>query len=275
MSNIHGLGSAKSGKPAKPSESEEFFGGGATSGTAVWRPTSGPMRQGNQSTSNPNRQNSPPPSAMQALVGAARQQAANENNDGIDRNIGLITIYANGFIMGNGEFREASDPRNAAFIESLKAGDVPEELEAMCRAEWGDDPDAVRVQLVDKSSETYKPKFSFAASKGQSLGSSSSSSSSSQSASFNSISASRITVDSTQPTTVVQLVLADRRRLRETFNTSNTVGQVYGHIASLSSSAPGSFEIVAGFPPKPLTEPQQTLKDAGLIGSSIQQKMSQ
>jgi UBX domain-containing protein 1 len=144
----------------------------------------------------------------------------------------------------------------------------------MCREEWGNDADAVRVQLIDKSSETYKAKFSFAASKGQSLGTSSSSSSS-QTASLSSIPASRITLDSSQPTTVLQLVLADRRRLRETVNVSNTVAQVYGHIAAVSSSAPGTFEIVAGFPPKPLTQLDQTLKDAGLTGSSIQQKMLQ
>ena len=32
------------------------------------------------------------------------------------------------------------------------------------------------------------------------------------------------------------------------------------------------FELVAGFPPKPLTDPRVTLKEANLIGASIQQR---
>ena len=45
MSNIHGL-SFSNPSDAKSPDNEEFFGGGATSGTAVWRPTNGPQRQG-------------------------------------------------------------------------------------------------------------------------------------------------------------------------------------------------------------------------------------
>ena len=44
MSNIHSL-SLSNPSDAKSRDAEEFFGGGATSGTAVWRPTNGPQRQ--------------------------------------------------------------------------------------------------------------------------------------------------------------------------------------------------------------------------------------
>jgi hypothetical protein len=39
-----------------------------------------------------------------------------------DRSLGLITIYANGFMVGNGEFRDIKDPKNKAFIEAMKSG---------------------------------------------------------------------------------------------------------------------------------------------------------
>jgi len=287
MSNIHGLSFNKNEKKA---DQEEFFGGGATSGTAVWRPTNGPQREGAASPQ-------PAPGSTPATGEAADlrqiiQQARSAASSGAaptaadDRNIGLITIYSNGFIMGNGEFRDVKDPRNAAFVASLKKGEVPTEMEAMCRSEWGPATDAVRVNLVDKSSEAYtppKPKFNFATSKGQQLQSASTSTTSSA----NSIQSATIpaqiyTVDSAQPTTTLQIVLADRRKLKATFNAATTILQLYAHVKALSgqqatgaatSVSVPAFDLVSGFPPKPLSQPQQTLKDAGLMGASVTQQL--
>lgn len=44
------------------------------------------------------------------------------DSTGADRNIGLITLYANGFIIGNGEFRDIKDPKNKGVLDSLKRG---------------------------------------------------------------------------------------------------------------------------------------------------------
>jgi hypothetical protein len=42
------------------------------------------------------------------------------------------------------------------------------------------------------------------------------------------------------------------------------------HACSLSGLS--GFELVAGFPPKPLTDPSLTLKEAGLLNGSITQR---
>lgn len=39
-----------------------------------------------------------------------------------DRNVGLLTLYANGFIIGNGEFRDTKDPKNQRMLADLKKG---------------------------------------------------------------------------------------------------------------------------------------------------------
>lgn len=201
------------------------------------------------------------------------RQSAGGQSGASDRNIGLITIYANGFIIGNGEFRPLSDPKNASFIAELKRGEVPSELEAICRKEWGSQFNEFGVNLVDKSNQTFeppKPKFDFSTSQGQSLVSSSSSSSASSAAAFKQAKPARVNVDNTQPTTTIQIILSDRKKVKESFNHSHTVLQVYEHIMSLSGIA--GFELVAGFPPKALLNPQQTVKEAGLLGASIQQR---
>ena len=207
-------------------------------------------------------------------------RSAAASSAGEDRNIGLITVYANGFVVGNGEFRDAKDARNAAFIAALKAGEVPPELEAVCRKEWGDQPDAeVRVNLIDKSSQTFappKPKFSFAESKGQQLSSASSAPNASSAVALSRLPPQPYAAHSSSPTTVLQLVTADRRKLRETFNEDTPVSVLYQHVSAVAplppSTPPATFELVAGFPPKALTDGSQTLKQAGICGASIQQR---
>ena len=235
---------------------------------------------------------------MRQLIAQARQQAAAQEGagDAADRLLGTITIYANGFIIGNGQqtgFRDARDANNAAFIASLRRGEVPSELEDICRREWGRDADTVSVNLVDKHSDTYTPpkaKFSFAESKGQQLssgGSGGGGGSSEQQAAIQRLSrqpAKRCTADGSSPSTTLQIVTADRKKHRETFSEQSTVAQLYAHVAALhapaaaqsaTSAQSASFELVAGFPPKVLAEGGLTLKQAGICGASVQQRTTQ
>ncbi len=78
MSNIHGLNSANRNEAKKKQNEEEFSLGGATSSTAVFRPTNGALRE---------------------VIDRAREQSAQSpaQPNANDRSIGRITIYANGF----------------------------------------------------------------------------------------------------------------------------------------------------------------------------------
>jgi UBX domain-containing protein 1 len=263
MSNIHGFGSNKNNPSANnnnennPKNTEEFSVGGGSSSTAVLRPNNGPGREGGNVASD--------------IIKQARELKDDAN---IDRSIGLITLYSNGFIIGNGEFRDSTNnPTNQAFLADLKRGEVPNELELLCRKEWGSSVDAVKVDLVDKSSETYvppKPKFDFAQSKGQSIASNTAINDTKQL--FSNAKSQKLTLDSSKPSTTVQIILSNRQKFKEIVNLDITILQLYQHIMALANTNQATFELVAGFPPKPLTNPNQTIKEAGLSGAQIQQR---
>ena len=157
---------------------------------------------------------------------------------------------------------------------------MPAELEEVCRREWPDTGEGeVRVSLIDRSSQAFVPpkaKFSFAESKGQQLSSAASPASASSAAALSRLPPLPYAAHSASPTTVLQVVTADRRKLRETFNEDTTVAALYQHVSHAAplppSTPPQTFELVAGFPPKPLTDGSQTLKAAAICGASVQQR---
>jgi hypothetical protein len=128
----------------------------------------------------------------------------------------------------------------------------------------------VSIEIVNNSKESYtppKPKFNFATSQGQSLSSSSSSSSSSL---FSTAQANKIEPSADEPMTNLQIVLHDKKKIKETVPLSTTIHQLYEHIMHLSGIS--GFELLAGFPPKPLTNPHATIKEAGLLNATVTQR---
>jgi len=121
MSNIHSLSGAKKDKDKdkdkekKDEKLEEFSQNGKTSGTSVLRPTN---RGGNNSNA----------SDLADIVKNAKSNNS-VSSEANDRNIGIITIYSNGFRIGNGEFRDSKSDKNKSFIDDLKQRIVPRELE--------------------------------------------------------------------------------------------------------------------------------------------------
>ena len=80
-----------------------------------------------------------------------------------------------------------------------------------------------------------------------------------------------IVVDESAPTTTIQLVLADKSKLRQKFNLTHTVMDIYQHVQHASKvSTP--FDLLSGFPPKALTDASATISAAGLAGASVTQK---
>eukprot|EP01006_Ploeotia_vitrea_P009692 TRINITY_DN23844_c0_g1_i1.p1 TRINITY_DN23844_c0_g1~~TRINITY_DN23844_c0_g1_i1.p1 ORF type:complete len:258 (-),score=153.43 TRINITY_DN23844_c0_g1_i1:609-1382(-) len=256
MSNIHGLGSVSSGNNKNPKQKNEFFTSqGHQSGTGVLRPTER--------------------DAMGNLISAARANSGAGAPGATANNIGVITVYANGFIIGDGEFRDSSEAENKAFVDDLLAGEVPRELEKEVKKQFGNTVSSVGVQLVDKSKETYvppKPKFSFANSKGQSLGGGGAGSASGAvSAGFAGATAKERVLDPNAKACTIQLVLANRQRVKAQFNPSHTVLDIYRHVMFLSKH-PGPFRLMSGFPPRPLKDPSLTVEAGKLSGTSIQQR---
>jgi hypothetical protein len=236
------------------------------SGTSVMRPTNrggpGQPAAGND---------------IDSLIAAAKQkQAAASGEAAPEANIGHICLYKNGFIIGDGEFRDVSDAKNKAFLQALQGGDVPPELERELRQQWGPAVDRVGVSLKDKSQETYTPpppKFNFATSQGQSLGGSAAAAAASAVTSFAAATAREAVVDAASPTTVVQVVLANRQRVKVTLNAAATTLQLHEHVMFVTGAAAAAFTLTEGFPPKPLADAAATLEAAGLLRGSVTQKM--
>lgn len=80
-------------------------------------------------------------------------------------------------------------------------------------------------------------------------------------------------VDSSAPTTQLQIRLGDGTRLVSRFNHTHTVGDIYRFVnASSVSSRSRDYVLQTTFPNKEYKEHGQTLKEAGLINAVVVQK---
>ena len=171
-----------------------------------------------------------------------------------------ITVYANGFCLNEGAFRDVQDPVNAKFLADIKKGAVPAELAQ--RATDG----SVSVALVDKSSERFElpreaaPLFAGA---GQTLGGSSGAQLLTTQASVH--------IDESRPSLTLSVRFGNGQRTNQTFNDDHTIEDLYGFVEA--STGTRNFHLMRGFPPKVLPKSSNTLKAAGLSGDSLVQKL--
>ena len=85
---------------------------------------------------------------------------------------------------------------------------------------------------------------------------------------------SAVSFDDSQPSTNIQIRLADGTRLVHRFNESSTVSDIRRFIrAARPDYASQNFQLLSGFPSKPLTEDNVSLKDANLLNAAISVKL--
>jgi len=177
-----------------------------------------------------------------------------------------ITFYSNGFVVDDGPLRTAEDPANASFLAAINRGQMPAELVGENGASESD------VHIIDKSGEPYKPppaKLKPFTGEGRSMreeAAASGAGSSSDAADVGDGQPLELNADA--PSTTLQLVLPDGKRLVIKANKSHTVLQLRQHIASLGYK---QVQFKAGFPPKIIDRGDDglTLEDAKLCGESI------
>jgi len=73
-------------------------------------------------------------------------------------------------------------------------------------------------------------------------------------------------VDDTKPATKIQIRFQDGSKKAQQFNEDHTVGDLRKYCTQLTGQA---MSIKGGFPPKLLTDDEQTIKDAGLCGALV------
>lgn len=83
-----------------------------------------------------------------------------------------------------------------------------------------------------------------------------------------------LVVDQASPSTSIQLRLADGTRMVSRFNYYHTIRDIRGFIDASRPGAPRTYQLqTVGFPPKQLTDLEQTIEQAGLANSVVIQKL--
>ncbi|KDO37572.1 hypothetical protein CISIN_1g0153361mg, partial [Citrus sinensis] len=180
-----------------------------------------------------------------------------------------ITFWRNGFTVDDGPLRGMDDPANASFLESIMRSECPRELEP------ADKKTRVHVELINKREEDYSepPKRRSAF---QGVGRTLGGSDSPASAALNTAPSpsSGLVVDATLPTTSVQLRLADGTRMVARFNHHHTIRDIHRFIDASRPGSARNYQLQAmGFPPKQLTDLDQTVEQAGIANSVVIQKL--
>ncbi|ORZ35936.1 ubiquitin-related domain-containing protein [Catenaria anguillulae PL171] len=192
----------------------------------------------------------------------------------------LLTFWQDGFSIEDGPLYPYSDPQSQRILEELKSGRAPLHILNVQPNQ------PVDLRIAHKTTEQYKaPPAKPFSGQGNRLGSlipgdpTPSSSSASSAAAPRAATAPavpatlNVTVDQSQPTTTLQIRLADGTRMVTKFNHSHTVGQLRAIVAAARSDSSGrSFTLSTTFPMKVLTEDAQTLEQAGLLNSVVVQK---
>ena len=181
-----------------------------------------------------------------------------------------VTMWQNGFQVNDGPFRSNDDEDSKKFIADLERGLVPAEI----RNEMKNRRAVTAFSLVDKRDTDYvppPPPAYVAFSSGTALGASNSNSAfviTPEIIASNNVAP--VVIDS-EPNTTLQFRTIDGRRLRIRLNNNATIMDL---IAAANAQGVGndSYILSAGFPPKDITDPNQTLKQADLIGAAVLQK---
>lgn len=279
---------------------QEYYTGGEKSGMMVQEPSRGQrdvdalfnrVRQSGSAREGPLEPSPAAPSNRGVFSGTARTLAGEprqqEQAAGATPVTGtpqapqpvlhVITFWRNGFTVGDGPLRRLDDPANAPFLDSINKAECPRELEP------ADRNTPVHVNLVRKEEDWQappEPKYVAFKGTGRTLGSTSESTALSQLAAP-AVSSSEppnlpfegLVVDDTKPATSIQLRLSDGTRMVARFNHTHTVADIRGFIDAARPGNSGPYNLqTMGFPPRQLTDPQQTIQSAGLINAVIIQK---
>ncbi|KAK2581990.1 hypothetical protein KPH14_002426 [Odynerus spinipes] len=194
-------------------------------------------------------------------------------------NTGLITLklWRDGFTINDREIRPYSDPENREFLAAIKRGEIPAEI----RQEVQDAE--LRLDMEDHRHEEYVPpktKVKAFTGKGHMLGSPSPvtvgmtvPTDPADQAANESHAKKQLNIDTTKPTTTIQIRLADGSSVRAQFNLTHTINDLRRYITTMRPQyAIRDFSLLTMYPTKELTE-DKTIEEAGLKNASIMQRL--
>ncbi|KAJ5573807.1 UBX domain-containing protein 1 [Penicillium hispanicum] len=176
-----------------------------------------------------------------------------------------LHFWADGFSVDDGELYRSDDPRNAEILEGIRQGRAPL---AIMNVNAGQEVDVELKQHEEKYVKP-KPKYKPFSGAGQRLGSPTPGVQSQVSTPSAATPTTRPApgpakpeVDESQPTVTLQIRLGDGTRMTSRFNTTATIGEVYGFVAAATPDGRNrSWVLMTTFPSKELNDWQVVLGD--------------
>lgn len=196
-----------------------------------------------------------------------------------------VKVWRQGFSVDDGELRPYDDPRNKEFFDCIMRNEIPPEFRKKgARTVHLNVEDHLHEEFVKKA-----PRFKAFTGSGHTLGSptpttaqeatlsssiSSPPVSTGNPAESEARAVSQLSVDQNQPTTMIQIRLADGSRLSAQFNVSHTVDDIRTYVSTARPQyASQNFTLLTTFPNKELTDGSETIEKAGLKNAAILQRL--
>ncbi|RFU79896.1 sep domain-containing [Trichoderma arundinaceum] len=168
----------------------------------------------------------------------------------------VLHIWQDGFSIDDGELRRFDDPSNEADLQLIRSGRAPLHLMNVQHDQSVD----VKLHQHDTPYKQPPKKYKPFAGSGHRLGSpvpgatattSATASSAPSGASSSSSAAPAPSVDNSQPTIMIRIQMPDGSRLPARFNTTHTVGDIYGFVEGASvDTRTRPWVLVTTFPNK-------------------------
>lgn len=79
-------------------------------------------------------------------------------------------------------------------------------------------------------------------------------------------------VDNSAPSTKINIRLHTGETITQTFNLSQTVDDIFVFVSQVAPVS-GSFQLVEGFPPKPISDFSKTIEQLKLQGTTLIQRL--
>ncbi|CAG9800185.1 unnamed protein product [Chironomus riparius] len=193
-----------------------------------------------------------------------------------------VKVYRQGFTVDDGELRSYEDPNNREFFESITRNEIPAELRKQGKA-------MVHVNVENHLSDDFvknTPKFKAFTGSGHTLGSPApatveeitttalSTDPKAKNAENEAKASSNLNVNQDQPTTMLSIRLTDGSRLSARFNLSHTIQDIRNFIVASRPEYTGrNYILLTTFPNKELTNPDDTIQQAGLQNAAILQRL--
>ncbi|RGP76422.1 hypothetical protein FLONG3_5307 [Fusarium longipes] len=168
----------------------------------------------------------------------------------------VLHIWQDGFSIDDGDLRRFDDPANQADLALIRSGRAPLHLMNVQH----DQPIDVKLHQHDTPYQPQPKKYRPFGGSGQRLGAvvpgaTESSSSATTAPAAAPSSSSAPSVDDAQPTIMIRIQMPDGTRLPARFNTTHTVGDVYGFVQGASSETRSrSWVLSTTFPNKDHTD---------------------